>query len=154
MAAPGPRLRLGVFSRRGRQVTLGQARVSVPLGDERVLVEAVHPLPPVTSSKVRSWRATLRALPSAGTGPLRLLAGDFNATLDHRELRRLLDRGYVDAADETGDGLRPTWPVLRRRPPITIDHVLADERLEVVRYEVHDVPGSDHRAVVAEVARR
>ena len=45
------------------------------------------------------WRGDLRALPPATPdGPLRILAGDFNATLDHAELRRLLDTGYEDAA--------------------------------------------------------
>ena len=57
------------------------------------------------------WRADLRALPPATPrGAVRILAGDFNATLDHAELRRVLDRGYEDAADEVGHGLRATWP--------------------------------------------
>jgi endonuclease/exonuclease/phosphatase family metal-dependent hydrolase len=130
------------------------AELSVPLGGGRVAVQAVHPLPPITASSVRSWRATLRTLPPARRGPPRVIAGDFNATLDHRELRRLLDTGYADAADVTGGGLRTTWPVQRRRPPVTIDHVLADERLAVLRYEVHELPGTDHRAVLAELALR
>ena len=47
-----------------------------------------------------------RALPgSDGRGDVQILAGDFNATLDHRELRALLDRGYDDAADAAGEGL-------------------------------------------------
>jgi endonuclease/exonuclease/phosphatase family metal-dependent hydrolase len=93
----------------------------------------------------------LRELPGAGAPrPLRVLLGDFNATLDHHELRRILDRGYADAADATGDGLRTTWPAGRRFPPeITIDHVLADRRIAPRDVTVHLVPRSDHRAVVA-----
>ncbi len=41
--------------------------------------------------------------------PVRILAGDFNATLDHVEFRRVLDGGYRDAADAVGAGLHPTW---------------------------------------------
>ena len=33
---------------------------------------------------------------------MRILAGDFNATLDHAELRRLIGRGYHDAAEQAG----------------------------------------------------
>jgi endonuclease/exonuclease/phosphatase family metal-dependent hydrolase len=93
----------------------------------------------------------LRELPSAGTGgTLGVLLGDFNATLDHRELRRVLDRGYVDAADATGEGFRTTWPAGRRFPPeIAIDHVLADRRIAARSLSVHLVPRSDHRAVIA-----
>ena len=43
-------------------------------------------------------------------GDVQILAGDFNATLDHAELRALLDRGYIDAADAAGEGWTPTWP--------------------------------------------
>ena len=82
---------------------------------------------------------------------LRILAGDFNATLDHAELRRLIATGYVDAASIVGEGLRPSWPVGRLLPPVTIDHVLADRRCGVRGVEVHTLPGSDHRAVIAEL---
>jgi hypothetical protein len=58
----------------------------------------------------------IAALPGAGApGDLQLIAGDFNATLDHRVLRRLLGRGYADAADAAGDGLTWTWPARDHR---------------------------------------
>ena len=78
------------------------------------------------------------------------MAGDFNATLDHPELRDLLDRGYTDAADAVGKGLVWTWPALKlRAPPLTIDHVLVDRRVRVERVTVVRIPKSDHRAVIA-----
>ena len=74
------------------------------------------------------------------------------ARRQHRfELRRLLDRGYVDAADATGDGLRPTWPTTGGRLPLTIDHVLFPAPLGVRRVSLHTIPGSDHRAIVAQL---
>ncbi|HWT95665.1 MAG TPA: endonuclease/exonuclease/phosphatase family protein, partial [Solirubrobacteraceae bacterium] len=116
-----------------------------------VEVTVVHPYPPITPRRAAGWKRKLRALPSADRpdGPLRVLAGDFNATLDHDALRDLIARGYVDAADATGKGLKPTWPVGRPRPGITIDHVLADRRIAVRDFSVHEIPRSDHRAIVA-----
>jgi endonuclease/exonuclease/phosphatase (EEP) superfamily protein YafD len=113
---------------------------------------AVHPPAPFDERHVRAWQREYDLLPPASTGPLRVLAGDFNATLDHAPLRDLLATGYVDAAEQVGEGLRATWPVGRRvPPPVTIDHVLADERCGVRAYGVHTVPRSDHKAVFAEL---
>jgi endonuclease/exonuclease/phosphatase family metal-dependent hydrolase len=115
-------------------------------------VKAAHPRPPISSWAERDWRRELRDLPGPRTGgALRILAGDFNGTLDNREIRGLLGRGYADAADATGEGLRATWPVGRRRPGIVIDHILVPPPIKVRRVTVHDVPGSDHRAVIAEL---
>jgi endonuclease/exonuclease/phosphatase (EEP) superfamily protein YafD len=129
-------------------------RARLVLSDGRHLrVVGVHPYPPL-SGRVGVWRAALESLPSTGTGTPWVLAGDFNATLDHAELREILDRGYRDAGDVTGRGLEPTWPTMGHRflpPAITIDHVLADRRLGVADYGVVDLPGSDHRAIHAEL---
>jgi endonuclease/exonuclease/phosphatase family metal-dependent hydrolase len=134
------------------------AVVDVP-GGGALRITSLHPLPPLTRARERQWRGDLRRLPPAGAsgGPggdvtFGVLAGDFNATLDHRALRGVLDRGYVDAGQAMGDGLRPTWPVGRRTFPITIDHVLADRRMGIRAYSVHTVPGSDHRAVISRLA--
>jgi endonuclease/exonuclease/phosphatase (EEP) superfamily protein YafD len=82
-----------------------------------------------------------------------VLAGDFNATFDQTPFRDLVDRGYRDAGAAAGKGLEPTFPrAYHAIPPITIDHVLADRRLGVVEYSVEELPGSDHRAVYAELA--
>jgi endonuclease/exonuclease/phosphatase (EEP) superfamily protein YafD len=49
--------------------------------------------------------------------------------------------------------LMPTWPAGDLLPPpVTIDHVLADERAGVRDYDVLDLRGSDHRPVLAEVS--
>jgi endonuclease/exonuclease/phosphatase family metal-dependent hydrolase len=116
-----------------------------------LLVELVHPPHPTSDEELALWRETLERLPSAEKDSLRILAGDFNATLDHHDLRRVIDRGYDDAADAAGEGLRSTWPVDRRRPPVAIDHVLVDERIAVRSFSTHEVPGSDHRAIVAQL---
>jgi endonuclease/exonuclease/phosphatase family metal-dependent hydrolase len=130
----------------------GAPRVLVqPAGASPVDVQAVHPPPPLQWRAI--WRQMLAAIPPAGDGAaLRVVLGDFNATLDHHDLLRVLDRGYVDAGDATGEGLRTTWPAGRRLPPeLTIDHVLADRRIAARTLSVHLVPHSDHRAVVAQL---
>ena len=112
---------------------------------------SVHTQAPSTS-RSDEWDDDLRALPAASEAPLRIMLGDFNATLDHDEFRDLLDRGYADVADTLGDGLTTTWPEQRRLPPlVTIDHVLVDARIGIRDYSTHVIAGSDHRAVYAEL---
>ncbi len=125
-------------------------------GGRRLKVINVHPFTP-TGNRAPEWAAELGELPSAGDGVPWLLAGDFNATLDHAVLRDVVDRGYRDAAAVTGNGLLPTWPDDNRRrlpPLIAIDHVLADERLGIESFDVEAVSGTDHRAVFATVFLR
>ncbi len=112
-------------------------------------VRSVHPVPPTSGDRVRRWKHTLATLPGAQSddGSLRLLAGDFNATLDHKALRAVIDRGYTDAADATGQGLVTTWPA-NARFAIAIDHVLVSNRIRVERVKFLRMPGSDHRAMI------
>ena len=122
-------------------------------GAPPVRIKAVHPRPPVNRAAEPEWRKALAALPGADEqGDVQILAGDFNATLDHSEFRALLDRGYHDAADAAGEGWTPTWPAppkQRRALPLTIDHILVDRRVRVEQVTVVRIPRSDHRAVIA-----
>jgi endonuclease/exonuclease/phosphatase (EEP) superfamily protein YafD len=128
-------------------------RIEVTLADGRRLrIVGVHPFPPQTRSATPEWEESLASLPSAGRGVPWVLAGDFNGTFDQAPFRELVGRGYRDAGEAAGEGLRPTFPrAYHAIPPITIDHVLADRRLGVVDYGVEELPGSDHRAVYAEL---
>ena len=132
-----------------------RALIRVP-GARPIDLQVIHPPPPI-HGWTPIWRHMLSELPRPDRGDdaeLRMLAGDFNATLDHARLRALLggDDGYVDAADATGKGYDTTWPADRRFPPeITIDHVLIDPRMRADDLDVEVVPGSDHRAVIATV---
>ena len=138
------------FGRLGPRLLHGE--LTLP-GGERLRLVDVHPFTPA-GSRAAEWAGELTSLPSAGRGTPWLLVGDFNATLDHAELRHVIERGYRDAGDVTGNGLIPTWPNDRAYPPlITIDHVLADRRLGISGYGVEDVPGTDHRAIWAELFR-
>jgi endonuclease/exonuclease/phosphatase family metal-dependent hydrolase len=139
----------GLLSR----LPMDAAGVVTVRGAPPVRIKAVHPRPPVSRVAEPEWRAALASLPGSDSrGDVQILAGDFNATLDHPELRKLLDRGYLDAADATGAGWRPTWPAppsTGRSLPLTIDHVLVDRRVRVERVTVSEIPHTDHRAVIA-----
>ena len=115
-------------------------------------IHAAPPRPPWSPDAAARWRSQLSALPAPGDGPC-ILAGDFNATLDHAQFRRLLSRGYVDAANQAGNGLSFTWGPrpTRRLALLAIDHVLIDRRCAVLATSAHWMAGSDHRALYAEL---
>ncbi|RJL21420.1 endonuclease/exonuclease/phosphatase family protein [Bailinhaonella thermotolerans] len=153
--ASGPAIDFGGF---------GQLRAWVRVPEApAVEVVSVHPCAPARPDREPCWKAGLEALPRPGdpgdprdtADTVRILAGDFNATLDHRPVRDLLDAGYRDAADATGRGLTPTWPELgpwvEFTPGVTLDRVLADADVAVRRFETYRLEGADHRMTFAEL---
>jgi endonuclease/exonuclease/phosphatase (EEP) superfamily protein YafD len=130
-----------------------RALLTLPSGRHLGVVD-IHPLTPGRTG-IDVWEDSLGDLPATGRGAPWVLLGDFNATLDHSRLREVLDRGYRDAGNVAAMGLVPTWPSRDHDlpfPVITIDHVLADDRLDFVDYGVEDLPGSDHRSIHATLA--
>jgi endonuclease/exonuclease/phosphatase (EEP) superfamily protein YafD len=137
----------------GTRFGIAAARVGLPRAAPLEAL-SVHVPAPTSPGRTGHWRHDMRALPGARSpGPVRVLAGDFNATLDHAELRRVMDRGYRDAAERAGVALRPTWPAGRTLLPtlVTIDHVLADRRIRVLSARSVPISGSDHRGILAEL---
>jgi endonuclease/exonuclease/phosphatase family metal-dependent hydrolase len=130
-----------------------QAGVKVP-GAVDVRVESVHTCAPSDSQRAACWKRDIAQEPAATPdGPVNLLIGDFNATLDHEGFRAVLANGYRDAADVAGAGFEASWPYDERWfiPGVTLDHVVADKRVGVRKVSVHRIPNSDHKAVVAEL---
>jgi endonuclease/exonuclease/phosphatase (EEP) superfamily protein YafD len=110
---------------------------------------AVHTQAPVKSRIVR-WRSDLAGLGQwcAAAGPT-IVAGDLNATLDHEALRAGMV-GCADAAAQRGAALIPTWSPsagTRLLGP-QIDHVLVSRGIEAETFGVHELPGSDHSAIL------
>jgi endonuclease/exonuclease/phosphatase family metal-dependent hydrolase len=95
-----------------------------------------------------------RYLASAEPRP-RALVGDLNSTPRWPAYRRLaeqLDDAAVLAAARAGRSPEPTWGPYPGAPRmLRIDHVLVDS-FHVLDFRVFRVPGSDHSAVVADLA--
>ncbi|GAA5115862.1 endonuclease/exonuclease/phosphatase family protein [Pseudonocardia adelaidensis] len=113
---------------------------------------AVHPTAPMSRRSTAWWHDELALVRSWCAGPVApLVAGDFNATFDHPALRAALG-GCRSAADGTGRGVVGTFPAgLPRWLGIQIDHVLVPADAVTTRFEVLDLAGADHRAVLARV---
>jgi endonuclease/exonuclease/phosphatase (EEP) superfamily protein YafD len=153
---------LGGYTRqtdRGDTSTLPTVIATPDDGTGPVLI-AAHPIAPLPS-EMENWRNDLTWLSSVCTGDT-IMAGDFNATLDH--LSRLAagpgtDFGQcVDAAAASGNGAVGTWPsdvpALLGTP---IDHVMSTSGWAVTSSRVihqQDNSGSDHRPVVATLTPR
>lgn len=127
------------------------ALLKLPDGEMAELI-CVHPVSPhLWRPGTTQWSAELRVLPPPGERP-RILAGDFNASLDHAVFRDLLALGYADAALQAGNALTPTWGPFRRGwAVLTLDHVLVTKGCAVLETSVHYIPGTDHRAVYAKI---
>ena len=111
---------------------------------------AFHAVAP-TPGAVPQWRHDLATLDrwcaDRQSGPV-IVAGDFNATLDHAVFRDAIS-GCADSGERTGQGLVGTWPTrFPRWLGPQIDHVLVTGGITAETLSVHDVPGSDHRAVL------
>lgn len=137
------------------------ARMHVPGVAEAPLVVSVHLMSPLArgDNTFDAWLHRITAARSEfadyakAAGPAAvIIAGDFNSTVDMRQFRDLLDVGYQEAVRQTGAGFGPTYSPHPRIPPlITIDHVLTRNSTATSIHTV-DVPGSDHRALLATVA--
>jgi endonuclease/exonuclease/phosphatase family metal-dependent hydrolase len=87
----------------------------------------------------------------------RCVVGDYNATPVwplYRRLRRSLSDGAVDSARKEGRAAQPTWgPRPASRRILRIDHAMV-QGLEVERFQVVEIPGSDHSGILFDCAPR
>jgi endonuclease/exonuclease/phosphatase (EEP) superfamily protein YafD len=81
-----------------------------------------------------------------------VLAGDLNATHDHRPFRRLLGAGLEDSHDVAGYGWARTWSARWWAATLRIDHVLVSRSVAVTGYRTGSAFGSDHLPVIATLA--
>lgn len=133
--------------------------VATPVRGAGPTVIAVHAVAPI-QFEMSNWRSDLDWLASQCDGDNVIMAGDFNATIDHMAGRGGGDVGVLgkctDAGLEAGAGAVGTWPT--SLPPLLgspIDHVLSTPNWKVDSMSVvesEDSTGSDHRPIVAELS--
>ncbi|NIK57449.1 endonuclease/exonuclease/phosphatase family protein [Kribbella shirazensis] len=121
------------------------------LGPIRLI--AYHGYPPLPDA-VTTWKKDLQKVRQwCAQNPPMVVAGDFNATVDHADFRHALGGYCRSVGPAVGGGLQGTWPadqpaVLRTQ----IDHVVVSRQLQPRRFTTYPIRGTDHRAVVATVA--
>lgn len=128
----------------------GVAAAVVERAGTRLNVASVHlPLEPAQRlAQAHRVVDVQRGLGQSSTSPA-LAAGDLNERPGHAAWQAFHDAGLRDLGPGTG----PTFPAAA--PDRRIDGVLATEQVELVDYQVLDVPGvaqaSDHRPVLVDV---
>jgi endonuclease/exonuclease/phosphatase (EEP) superfamily protein YafD len=125
---------------------------------EDLTMMGVHTNAPAHSHLVDGWvneMADLRDWASGVDGPL-VMAGDFNSTTAHPELRRLV-RGADGSSEmaDCGGGLfaAPTWPRAGTPSPVPVlrlDHILV-RGMTCQDSGVVGVQGSDHAGIWADL---
>ena len=155
---------IAAFSRqpwlRVDELTLGgslapQLRLELELASTRVVLYALHLLPPRTSLYT-AHRAQCADLLErlARESKYVMAAGDFNL-VDHTAVGREIHRlGFLDAHGVAGTGRGATWPVngpLRFVPGIRIDHIYLGRGITSTAAWVGGNTGSDHLPIACDV---
>ncbi|WOF24451.1 endonuclease/exonuclease/phosphatase family protein [Microbacterium betulae] len=131
--------------------------VAMPVDGEGPIVVAVHAVAP-QPEYMSEWVDDLRWVADQCVDGNVILAGDFNATLDHMTSLGAdgFDLGYCDdAAAATGNGAVGTWPTdLPALLSTPIDHVMHSAAWRATGSIVLtnlDGAGSDHRPLVVQL---
>lgn len=131
-----------------------------PTGGSGPTIVAVHAVAPVPG-QMDNWRSDLEWLATQCTEDNVIMAGDFNATIDHMadlgtETGATLGR-CIDAGARTGNAAVGTWssavPPLLGTP---IDHVMSTSNWSATGMRVIDddsLDASDHRPILVQLRR-
>jgi endonuclease/exonuclease/phosphatase (EEP) superfamily protein YafD len=131
--------------------------VAMPVSGDGPIVVAAHAVAP-RQQYMERWRADLQWLADQCGDANVILAGDFNATLDHMAglgLDGATIGNCTDAAAQTGNGGVGTWstkiPALLGAP---IDHIMVSDHWRATGSAVLkslDDSGSDHRPIIVQL---
>ncbi len=135
--------------------------IARPLSGGGPTIMAVHLVAPIPG-ELDNWQTDLAWMSTACSEPSTIIAGDFNATLDHFSGLATSDGATIgdcaDAADATDNAGLGTWPTaLPALLGAPLDHVMATKNWRVTGMRVledHDKHGSDHRPVLAQLTPR
>ncbi len=119
-----------------------------------VVVRVLHPFPTTLDGGSGLYRRDYARLTEQvrqlDVTAATVLLGDLNASVDNTALRRLMGDRFRDASEVAGSGVQRTWTPRVGWPALLhLDHVLVDQHFDVRSTQVLDLPGSDHRALLA-----
>jgi endonuclease/exonuclease/phosphatase (EEP) superfamily protein YafD len=121
------------------------------LGKLRLI--AYHGYPPLPKD-VTIWKQDLQVVKDwCASGTQTVVAGDFNATIDHADFRDALGSNCKSVGPTVGEGFQGTWPA--NRPVLfrtQIDHVVVSDGILPGKFQTYEMEGSDHRAVITTIA--
>ncbi|SJM56851.1 endonuclease/exonuclease/phosphatase family protein [Gulosibacter sp. 10] len=134
--------------------------VAEPVDGSGPRLVAAHPIAPVPE-QMDNWRSDLEWLSTMCDGNT-IIAGDFNATLDHLaglendEVEGAVFGDCSDSAQDAGAASAGTW-TSGKHPLLVpaIDHVMSTPQWQTTGYELirrEDRSGSDHRPIFAELS--
>ncbi len=133
--------------------------VCVRIKDSQVTLIGVHLTAPDKKAHLGAWSQSFTDLAEytkkANENPI--LAGDFNATMEHSGMRKL-NKILKDAASSCRVRDSRTWPtdgyIFKKLLPwaiMGIDHIMVCKSLTVAKYVEYNVDGSDHKAICARI---
>lgn len=147
---------LGTYDKDREGSDLAAAVRVVPQDGNGPVIVAVHPeSPKLAGLNAVSWQAAGRkAVAQCASTPGAIVAGDFNATIDHPQFADLGD--CRDSAAQVGRSAQGTWPAaLPATMASAIDHVLVDgNRWRVIDFVTTRVGRSDHRLIISTIRKR
>jgi endonuclease/exonuclease/phosphatase (EEP) superfamily protein YafD len=135
--------------------------ILTPVNGIETQIVGVHLYAPVNTACRDLWDAELVALRrwAEAQSTEVVLAGDFNAALNHSGMRELAAT-LPDAARSLGRGMLRTWPARGFRhgrgrciPIFGLDHVLISRGLAPANLETHLFPGADHLGLLVGIGR-
>lgn len=132
------------------------ALVHAPGGD--VVVRVIHAIPATPAGDAayrRDYTVLTRQVRALDSSKPTVLVGDFNATQDSQAFRDLCGDRFRDASEVAGSGFQRTWGAQPGAMALLhLDHVLLDGHLGARSTGVLSLPGSDHRALLAQLVLR
>jgi len=125
-------------------------------GGARWTIRAIHALAPASRERWHRRNRFLALLANEMTWDEHtILVGDFNTSSGSGAWRDLAARTSLDDS-RAGFGWQPSWATDQkiRGIPTDLDHVLVGSAIRVHDRRLTNVPGSDHRGVVVQLAPR
>ncbi len=126
--------------------------VELEVNTQSVRVLGIHPIPPMSSSTfdMRNRYFDDLAQQSVGGDQPLIIIGDFNATPWSYHFKALLNRAGLKSSRD-GFELHPTWPGGFWPLWTPIDHIVHNQKVQLIHFDSGNRFGSDHTPVWADL---